>query len=452
MSQRISQPSSRPAGHAGDQPPTIAERYSRPDHERGLAAVLLSHGASAWAIAAPIIDPLPRDAWSVQRVRLLIDVLRALAADGALPADPDAAPLAVADRAARMRPVLRSRDGWAERSDGTVLDHLGDLAGLADLSASTVQAGPATLRQIAHTIADAWHERAVALRIARSAADLAAIGGCPYRAAEAIAIEQRTHSQRSDHRQSLQAALADALSATAERATGVAHGASWGVDRLDLACPLAAGQIVCLAGMPGAGKTTLAVQASLATASAGGRSAVISLEMSSRDLGLRLLAWEAQISHADILARRCAPDALEHAQQAISDRIASGAVVIDSAPERSPTALLATIAALAHDGHQLIVLDYVQLMGRDHARQSEHEALASFMNGLVALTKRHQATILLLSQFRREGKAMLRDRSGAIVGQREPSLADLPGLPAAPVSAAGATPTPTPTPDEDLFA
>lgn len=166
-----------------------------------------------------------------------------------------------------------------------------------------------------------------------------------------------------------------------------------------------------LAGEPGHGKTTLAIQVAISTARAGWRVLYCTLEMDAREVLLHAIAARAAVSLTAIRAGGIGLDghgkmlAAEHALEALD-------VQVDDTPALASVALRAKAIrwqASASGSPGLLIIDHLQLLAgpRSDSRRLEISALA---NGLKALAKELGIPILLLSQLSRprEGEAKRR--------------------------------------------
>lgn len=243
-------------------------------------------------------------------------------------------------------------------------------------------------------------------------------------------------SERSlgDH---LHAALCNGERLAALREQGRAPTATWGMAELDALVPLRPGGLYVLAAAPGAGKTSLALQAATACASAGGQGAVAiaSLEMSGPELATIVAARQVGISPAAIRER--APsipleawDQLNHL--AATWRTSASVLVRDAAGVADHTTVDSLAAWLtqrrrASPGMALAVLDYLQLLDASNPRHNEYERITHATRQLKRTAVSLILPILCLSQMNRAGRTQVKDRTGRIIGDPEPTLANLRG-------------------------
>ena len=162
--------------------------------------------------------------------------------------------------------------------------------------------------------------------------------------------------------------------------------------------------LVILAARPGHGKTSLALTlAAYAALTEGKRVAFFSLEMSAKQLGLRLLAMRA-----DQDQRRLRLGLIDDWDRVVmaSDRLSDGAIWIDETAGISHTALRSKVRRLqATHGVDLVIVDYLQLM---HALQSDgkrfsirEQEIAEISRSLKAVAKELNVPVLALAQLSR---------------------------------------------------
>lgn len=177
--------------------------------------------------------------------------------------------------------------------------------------------------------------------------------------------------------------------------------------------------LVILAARPGNGKTSLALNiAAHAALQAGKRVAFFSLEMGAKQLGLRLLA--AQANQDQRRLRLGLIDDWDRVVKA-TDILAEGAIWIDETAGIAHTELRSKIRRLqSTHGIDLVIVDYLQLM---HASQSDgkrfsvrEQEIAEISRSLKAVAKELNVPVLALAQLSRAVEARQNKR---------PQLSDL---------------------------
>jgi replicative DNA helicase len=206
--------------------------------------------------------------------------------------------------------------------------------------------------------------------------------------------------------------------------SGALSGLRTGYDKFDeLTGGLEGGQLVVLAARPSMGKTALALNiARNHVVDGGGCAAVFSLEMTKRELVLRLLLAEALIDNtrfrngllSDVEFKK-----LTRAASALQDR----ALYFDD----SSAVTVGDIAAKARRLHRehkltLIAVDYIQLVQGRGGQERREQEVADISRSLKILAKELDVPVLALSQLNRgpetrhDKRPMLSDlrESGAI--------------------------------------
>jgi replicative DNA helicase len=176
-------------------------------------------------------------------------------------------------------------------------------------------------------------------------------------------------------------------------------------------------ELIILAARPSMGKTALALNMMLnAAVDFGKPAAFFSLEMSRESLGMRLFSMHARVS-ADHLRKGTPTDddwtALVTAQADLS----GVPLHIDDTAGLSLAELRSKARRLkAEHGVELIVVDYLQLMGVDASIQSREQQISALARGLKNLAKELKVSMLVLSQL---------NRSAETRKDKHPMLSDL---------------------------
>jgi len=194
------------------------------------------------------------------------------------------------------------------------------------------------------------------------------------------------------------------------------------------------GNLVIIAGRPGMGKTSFALNIAQHVAIRERRTVgIFSLEMGQQELALRILCSEADISFSRLRAGRVSQKEWTRIIQTVRANSDSPLFIDDSA---NPSLLEVASKARrlkAEKGLALLVLDYLQLMqagGRYENRQLE---IAAISRGLKQLAKELDIPVMALSQLSRQPErrgsdhrpqlADLRE-SGCLAGDTRVTLAD----------------------------
>jgi replicative DNA helicase len=220
----------------------------------------------------------------------------------------------------------------------------------------------------------------------------------------------------------LQEVLSDcmtALDGLHERRTSII-GVPTGYRHLD--APLGGLQrsdLVILAARPGTGKTSFALGVARNACQAGFRVALFSLEMSRRQLGMRLLSMEAGIDQHRLRLGRVEDHEWEQVVAALGI-LSEGHLWIDDSAALSLASLRSRARrAQARHGVDLVIVDYLQLMraSLDGKRfQNREQEIAEISRGLKALAKELDVPVLALAQL---------SRAVEVRASKVPQLSDL---------------------------
>ena len=178
------------------------------------------------------------------------------------------------------------------------------------------------------------------------------------------------------------------------------------------------GNLVIVAGRPGMGKTSFALNVAQNVAVRHGSPvAVFSLEMGEDELALRILCSEADVPfwriRSDMLSQRHW-EALIAAQKTVAE----APIWIDDSP--NPTLLEISSRARrlkAERGLGLLIVDYLQLMHTGGQYENRNLEVAALSRGLKQLAKELDIPVVALSQLSRQP-----ERRGS---DHRPQLADL---------------------------
>ena len=176
------------------------------------------------------------------------------------------------------------------------------------------------------------------------------------------------------------------------------------------------GDLIILAGRPSMGKTALALtiarNAAIENKSA---TAIFSLEMSSDQLGQRLLTSEARVDNA--LVRRGSPNIKWKNINIASGKLAQAPLYIDDTPALSILDLRARARRLKRERNiELLIVDYLQLMQGPKNSENRQNEISQITQSLKALAKELDIPVIALSQLSRAVEQRTK---------KEPMLSDL---------------------------
>lgn len=214
------------------------------------------------------------------------------------------------------------------------------------------------------------------------------------------------------------AAYIDELDTSTDGMNGLPTGFS---ELDDLFNGLRGGQLIVLAGRPGMGKSTAAVDVARNVAHRAGKTAAIfSMEMSRKELRNRIMAAEARVPLHLLKAHKLREDDWSRVAKAI-ERLqpVKHQLKVDDTAGLTITDIRARARRIALRGPlDLIVVDYLQLMTSNSGRKNDtrEREVADISRGLKLLAKELNIPVIAVAQLNR-GPEMRADK--------RPHLADL---------------------------
>ena len=179
------------------------------------------------------------------------------------------------------------------------------------------------------------------------------------------------------------------------------------------------GNLIIIAGRPGMGKTSLALNIAQHAAFREGRSVgMFSLEMSAHELSLRVLCSEADVNFGRLRSGHLSDGQWSKVIQAVRKN-RKAQLYIDDSANQSPLELASKVRRLkAEKGMDLMILDYLQLMGGGGGKyENRNLEIAAITRGLKQLAKELEIPVICLSQLSRQTERRGKDH--------RPQLADL---------------------------
>jgi replicative DNA helicase len=184
---------------------------------------------------------------------------------------------------------------------------------------------------------------------------------------------------------------------------GMMTGVPTGFTDLDrLLNGLHAGQLIIVAGRPGLGKSTAAMDFSRAAAVKHNMaSAIFSLEMSKVEIVMRLLAAEARVPLHVLRSGQLSDDDWTKLARRMGE-ISEAPLFVDDTPNMNLMEIRAKARRLKqrHD-LKLIVVDYLQLMSSPKRVESRQQEVAELSRGLKLLAKEVECPVVAVSQLNR---------------------------------------------------
>lgn len=165
-------------------------------------------------------------------------------------------------------------------------------------------------------------------------------------------------------------------------------------------------ELVILAARPSMGKTALAMNmAEHATLRMNAPSLFISLEMSALELGDRLLCSVAEVNGHRLRNGTISNDERRKLIEAAAE-LSRAPLFIDDSPSRTMTEIAANARRVKRrHGLALIVIDYLQLIEPDNARDPRQEQVSKIARRLKGLAREMDVPVLCLAQLNRQVEA-----------------------------------------------
>jgi replicative DNA helicase len=178
------------------------------------------------------------------------------------------------------------------------------------------------------------------------------------------------------------------------------------------------GDLVILAARPAMGKTGLALAFARAAAKADSSVLFFSLEMPHTKLTYRLIAQETRVKSVTEMQRGDLTQAELNAMSLKTSKLTKYRINIDDQARLSLMALRAKANRLKAMGHlEMIVVDYLQLMGDEVKGSNREQEISRISRGLKILAKDLNVPVIALSQLSRAVETR--------GGNKQPQLSDL---------------------------
>ncbi len=189
--------------------------------------------------------------------------------------------------------------------------------------------------------------------------------------------------------------------ANQEQVTGIATGYD---DLDDKTAGMQRGDLIVVAGRPSMGKTAFSMNLAQNAAIHSQNKrivAVFSLEMSSQQIAMRMLAVEARVDMNHLRTGRFTADDWRGLATASGD-LAEAEIYIDDTPAISVLEVRAKCRRLKRDakGLDLVLIDYLQLMSGKAAERKDLE-ISEITRSLKGLAKELDVPVIILSQLNR---------------------------------------------------
>lgn len=180
--------------------------------------------------------------------------------------------------------------------------------------------------------------------------------------------------------------------------TGVGSGFS----KLDeMTCGFQSGDLIIVAARPSMGKTAFALCLARNAALAGNPVAFVSLEMSSEQLVMRILSFDAQVPLSSLRSGNITSDdwiSLTTAAAKVSDY----PIYIDDSPAQAIFDIKTRARKIFLDkGIKLLIVDYLQLLHINKKFENRHQEVSEISRSLKQIAKELSIPVIALSQLSR---------------------------------------------------
>jgi len=196
------------------------------------------------------------------------------------------------------------------------------------------------------------------------------------------------------------------IDARLEKGGGVSGLATGFADLDEMTGGLHESELVILAARPSMGKTAMAINMADHVAVHDKQPVLfVSLEMSRLELAERLLCARGRINGHKL--RNGYISATDRKQLVkVSSEMSSAPLFLDDSPSRTVTEIAATARRLKRgSGLALVVIDYLQLIEPDNARDPRQEQVAKIARRLKGMARELKVPVLCLAQVNRQTEA-----------------------------------------------
>lgn len=182
---------------------------------------------------------------------------------------------------------------------------------------------------------------------------------------------------------------------------GAIQGIPYGIDKLDTAtCGMHKGELIVVAGRPSMGKSAFAGNILENVCKAGKSGILFSLEMDKGNCMDRLIASAGSIKYGHIRSGHMDDADWSRISRASND-LMGYRLFMDDTPGISLREIKSKCRKLKKGGLDVVVVDYLQLMGTNTAVSNRVQAIGEISRGLKQMARELECSVVLLSQLNR---------------------------------------------------
>lgn len=173
-----------------------------------------------------------------------------------------------------------------------------------------------------------------------------------------------------------------------------------------------AGQLIILSGLPATGKTAAAGQINEFAAANGHTTGTIALEMSARELLLRLVCGRAGVDSMAVQGGRTSIHDSRRIMDATNEYVAlSDKLIIDDSPHSTTMAIRSMLKRRIVEGRRLemLTVDYLQLCEAIGTHERRDGEINQICRGLKIIAKEFDIPVIALSQVKRPDEKKAND-------------------------------------------
>lgn len=216
------------------------------------------------------------------------------------------------------------------------------------------------------------------------------------------------------HMQTIKDAVRDAYDATDRASRGMVKLIKTGYADIDkILRTVSGGDLVVISGRPGTGKSALLACIVDNLAQDGKRGAVFSLEMSNRQIAMRLIAMHSGVGIDRQREGKLTSDEWEKYNQGVSEVENLPIYLIDQ-PAISPNKIRQVLRRLPPLDY--VMIDYIQIAGVDEKKNNREQEVSAITRGLKILAREFDIPFFAAAQMSRTSESRQNN---------EPNLSDL---------------------------